>query len=535
MARAEPRINIPSDENIHAYFVGGGIASLAGAVFLVRDGRVPGEDIHVFEESDLLGGSLDAQGTAENGYFIRGGRMLDECAHTCTYDLLSAIPSPTQPDKTLKDEVIEFNRTFQYHSKCRLIENGRKVDTSSLGLSWRDRFTLGMLCLTPEAFIGTRRIQDYFRPSFFQSNFWYMWCTIFSFQPWHSAVEIKRYMLRLIQWVHTLSTLEGVRRTPLNQYEYLIMPIARWLKERGVRFHVKSRVTDLSFKPHESEKIVERIRYVSDGVGREMIVENGGLVFVTLGSMTAGSRLGSMTSAAEQDFRASGGSWALWETIARGRPAFGRPAVFNGHVPQSRWLSFTITFRAPTFVRLAESFTGNKVGTGGLFTFKDSNWLMSAVLLHRPHFINQPEHVNVCWGYGLFPDRPGNYVRKPMLECTGEEILTELCSHFRITEEIPSILATSTCIPCVMPYITSQFLPRALGDRPPVIPKGSTNLAFLGQYCEIPDDTVFTVEYSVRSAQLAVYSLLKINRTVPPIYKGQYNPRVILNALKTLL
>jgi oleate hydratase len=85
-----------------------------------------------------------------------------------------------------------------------------------------------------------------------------------------------------------------------------------------------------------------------------------------------------------------------------------------------------------------------------------------------------------------------------------------------------------------MPYITSQFLVRKAGDRPKVVPAGSTNLAFLGQFCELPDDVVFTVEYSIRSAQTAVYSLLKLDRQPIPVYKGAHDPRVLLRALETL-
>jgi oleate hydratase len=85
-----------------------------------------------------------------------------------------------------------------------------------------------------------------------------------------------------------------------------------------------------------------------------------------------------------------------------------------------------------------------------------------------------------------------------------------------------------------MPYITSQFLVRKAGDRPLVVPKGSTNLAFLGQYAELPDDVVFTVEYSVRSAQIAVDTLMKLDKKPSPIYKGLHDPKVVLEALQTL-
>lgn len=107
-------------------------------------------------------------------------------------------------------------------------------------------------------------------------------------------------------------------------------------------------------------------------------------------------------------------------------------------------------------------------------------------------------------------------------------------SHLRFEADLPSILKTAVCIPCLMPYITSQFMPRSNGDRPAVIPRGSGNFAFIGQFCEIPDDVVFTVEYSVRSAQTAVYSLLKLDRKASPIYKGQHDLGVLFDSFTAM-
>ena len=160
--------------------------------------------------------------------------------------------------------------------------------------------------------------------------------------------------------------------------------------------------------------------------------------------------------------------------------------------------------------------------------------MASIVLPHQPHFIGQPEDVEVFWGYGLHVDKPGDFVKKPMSACTGREILTEILGHLHIEREAAQILRTSTCIPCMMPFITSQFLTREKGDRPQVIPSGTANLAFTGQFCELPDDVVFTVEYSIRSAATAVYSLLELDREPPAVYKGQYDPRVLFKAFKTL-
>ncbi|MEO8736997.1 MAG: oleate hydratase [Edaphobacter sp.] len=60
------------------------------------------------------------------------------------------------------------------------------------------------------------------------------------------------------------------------------------------------------------------------------------------------------------------------------------------------------------------------------------------------------------------------------------------------------------------------------------------NLAFIGQFAELPSDVVFTVEYLVRLAQIAVETLLNLDKKPSPLYKGEYDPRVLFDALKTL-
>lgn len=517
-----------------AYIVGGGIASLASAVFLIRDGRIPGKNIRLFEETGVLGGSLDGQGSPEGGYITRGGRMMNFETFECTWDLLKSIPSLDDPKITVMDEIVVFNKTGRTHARARLVDaNRQKVDGASLGLSWRDRFDLLKLSARSEDSIGNRRVEDFFAPAFFKTNFWHLWSTTFAFQPWHSAIEFRRYANRFLHIFPRFHTLEDVARTRHNQYDALVLPISRWLEAQGVHFEMGSQVTALDFKPGEKEKTVERIHYVLHGVRRETAVNPADLVFITIGSMTADSSFGSMAKAPRLETMKTDGSWALWGSLAKENPDFGRPAVFDSHRDESSWESFTVTARDPTFFRKMKEFTGNDSGTGGLVTFKDSNWRMSIVLARQPHFLNQPQNIQVFWGYGLFPDKTGNYVPKRMSECTGEEILTELCRHLGFESELPLLLRTSTVIPCLMPYITSQFLARKPGDRPPVVPKGSTNLALIGQFCEIPGDTVFTVEYSVRSAQIGVYSLLKLDRKVQPIYQGKYQISVLCDVVRT--
>ena len=245
-----------------------------------------------------------------------------------------------------------------------------------------------------------------------------------------------------------------------------------------------------------------------------LAVNDGDLVFMQNGSMTDASSLGSMAEAPAKLTKVDSGGWTLWEKLAEGRPQFGNPAAFNSCVAQSCWESFTVTLNNPAFFDAMTQFSGNQPGTGGLVTFKDSNWLMSIVLAHQPHFPKQPAGVQVFWGYSLYPDRVGNFVAKPMADCNGEEILQELCGHLRFDAQTVS---SANCIPCRMPYITSMFMPRMRDDRPPPVPRDSKNFAFISQFVEIPGDVVFTVEYSVRAAQMAVYELLFIDRMIPSV------------------
>jgi oleate hydratase len=208
--------------------------------------------------------------------------------------------------------------------------------------------------------------------------------------------------------------------------------------------------------------------------------------------------------------------------------------VFADHIDQSKWMSFTTTLTDSNLLDLIRDKTGNVPGEGGLVTFPQSSWLASIVIPHQPHFPGQPENVTVLWGYGLSVDAIGDFVRKPMAACTGREIMIEFLGHLGLGTQLDAILASSNCIPCMMPFITSQFLPREQGDRPWVVPTRSTNYGFIGQFCELPDDVVFTVEYSIRSAQAAVAELLCLKRTPPPVYKGTYDPRVVFEAFLAL-
>ena len=520
--------------NHKAYIVGGGIAGLASAVYLIREAGFAGRNITIFDQGNVNGGALDGSGSTEKGYLIRGGRMHEE-HYACTWDLLSGIPTLHDQNISVTQEIFEFNKHVVSCSHARLLRAGEKIDVSSFGLSKRDSFDLLRLNMTSEDQLGARQIEEWFAPEFFDTVFWQLWATTFAFQRWSSLAEMRRYAIRFIHLLPGFNQLKGILRTVYNQYDSVVLPIEKWLGQHGVNFRTNAPATDIDFDFVKGEKRATAIRYLTEGRPQQLALGDNDYLFVTLGSMVESSSVGTMKTSAPLSPKETTGAWALWERIASKDASFGRPAVFNGNVDRSKWMSFTVTMKDPVFFERMERFTGNKAGTGGLVTMTDSNWYMSVVLAHQPHFRNQSPGDFVFWGDGLLPDKPGNFVRKPMSQCSGEEILYELFSHLGVVELMLPVLDKVSCTPCMMPYIDSQFMPRAKGDRPPVIPDDAKNFAFLGQFVEVPHDCVFTVEYSVRTAQMAVFGLLDVKREVTPVYRGDHDIQVLLNALHALM
>jgi oleate hydratase len=514
-----------------AYIVGSGIAGLASAVYLIRDAGLRGENIRIFEEARDFGGALDASGDAASGYIMRGGRMFEE-HYVCTYDLLSSIPSYDDPDISARDDIFAFSREASWHAKARLVSaDGTPIDVTSMGFDNRDRLALLWNMLRSEASLGARRIDEVFPPHFFKTNFWLMWCTMFSFQPWHSAAEMRRYLLRFIHLFPTIADLSAIYHTRYNQYHSIVLPVQSWLQERGVGLENDTRVIDMALHSSSNRYHVYALTVLKQQNESEIVVDETDVVIFTNGSMTDASTFGSMTQSAALDRENIGGAWALWRKLAARHACFGRPEIFIGNIDKSKWLSFTVTTRLPWLQHLLERLTNITLGREGLITLENSNWLTTLHPHYYPAYPSQPEDAIIWWGYGLNPDRVGNFVQKRMADCTGEELLRETFSHLRFEAHLDVLMRHSRAIPCMMPYITSQFMPRVKGDRPEVVPTGSRNLAFIGQFTEVPDDVVFTVEYSVRTAKMAVKALLGLDVTIPPVHKGWQSPSTVLAAL----
>ncbi|SEK83726.1 oleate hydratase [Roseateles sp. YR242] len=529
-------------ESKTAWFVGSGLASLAGAAFLIRDGHMAGDRITVLEELTLPGGALDGLKEPEKGFVIRGGREM-ESHFECLWDLFRSIPSLEIDGASVLDEFYWLNKSDPNFSLQRATQNqGQDVpDKALLTLDDDAQKDLLRLFFATREEMENKRINEVLGPRFLASNFWLYWRTMFAFEEWHSALEMKLYLHRFIHHIQGLADFSTLKFTRYNQYESLVLPLVTWLQVQGVQFRYGVEVTDVDFDIREGRKQATRLHWKVDGEAGGVDLGPDDLAFFTIGSLTENSDNGDHhTPAALKTGPAP--AWDLWRRIAAQDAAFGRPDVFGAHIPETKWQSATITTlddRIPAYIRRItkrDPFSG-KVVSGGIVTVKDSAWLCSWTVNRQPHFKQQPKDQVVCWFYSLFVERPGDYVKKPMQDCTGEEITQEWLYHLGVPEdEIPALAATGAkTVPVMMPYITAFFMPRQAGDRPDVVPSGATNFAFIGQFAETKErDCIFTTEYSVRTAMEAVYTLLDVERGVPEVFNSTYDVRTLLAAVKPL-
>ncbi|WP_042435828.1 oleate hydratase [Faecalispora jeddahensis] len=522
-----------------AYIVGSGLAALAAACFLVRDGQMNGKRVHILEKDPIPGGACDGYHYDGLGYVMRGGREMDN-HFECMWDLFHSIPSIETEGVSVLDEYYWLNKHDPNYSLMRAtINRGEDAHTDGkFDISDKGAMEIMKLFFTPDEELYDKRIEEVFDDEVLNSNFWLYWRTMFAFENWHSALEMKLYIKRFIHHVGGLPDFKALRFTKYNQYESMILPMIKYLESRDVQFHYGTKVVNVEFDIQKDKKVAKCITVIRDGSEESIDLTENDLVFITNGGCVENSSLGDQNQPAPFNKEIKeGGGWDMWRKIAAQDPSFGHPDKFCYDPEQSNWMSATVTTlddRIPPYVQKIckrDPFSG-KVVTGGIVTVKDSNWLLSWTFNRQPQFRSQPKGQLVGWVYGLFSDRPGNYVKKPMRECTGKEICMEWLYHMGVPENEIEDMAehSANTIPCMMPYITAFFMPRSAGDRPAVVPQGSVNFAFLGQFAETVRDTIFTTEYSIRTGMEAVYTLLNIDRGVPEVWGSTYDIRDLLNA-----
>ena len=522
-----------------AYIIGTGLAALSAACYLVRDGQMKGERIHIFEKDPIPGGACDGFEYPGVGYVIRGGREMDNHFEVM-WDLFRSIPSIETEGVSVLDEYYWLNKEDPNYSLCRATVNrGQDAHTDKkFAVSDKAQMEIMKLFFTPDEELYDKRIDEFFDDEVFDSNFWLYWRTMFAFENWHSALEMKRYIKRYIHHIGGLPDFTALRFTKYNQYESMILPMVKYLENAGVAFHYNTKVVNVEFDVTSNRKQATRIELETEGETRFVALTEDDLVFITNGGCVENSAMGSQDTPAPYNKEIKpGGGWDMWRRIAAQSPDFGNPDKFCYDSELCNWMSATVETLDQriipyiTNICKRDPFTG-KVVTGGIVSVRDSSWLLSWTINRQPQFHSQPKDHCLVWVYALFNDRPGDYVKKPMRDCTGKEICMEWLYHIGVPESEIEELAENSAntVPVMMPYIDAFFMPRNDTDRPKVVPDGAVNFAFIGQFAETERDTIFTTEYSMRTGMEAVYTLLNVDRGVPEVWGSTYDVRDLLNA-----
>lgn len=527
-----------------AIMIGAGLSNMAAAVYLIQEGKWSGDQITFYALDNY--GSNDGSPTQDvkddywnknhpmenqKGYIARGGRMLNYRTYVDLMDLLDRVPSMTEPGLTAAEDTRQFDAAHPTYDKARLLAGGQGiVDGGKLGLNNKSRKLLTQLIMMPdsqEEKLDNITIADYFKDNteFFESNFWFMWETTFAFRTRSSAQELRRYMHQMIYEFTQIEHLVGVNRTRYNQYESIMKPLINYLEKEGCHIVLNRRVVDWKFKDSkmQDEITVTGLHMVNTKTDENEFVpvDNDTAVIFTNGSITDSATLGDFNTPAAENMD-YGAASSLWKKASDHFYNLGNPDKFFADRDASEWVSFTLTTKNHLFLneiaRITTQEPGNAlnsfISTEPVTPLGQKDVTMSIVVHHQPHFTSQKPNETVLWGYFLYPRRHGEIIDKPYIEMTGKEMLQELIGQLSKVDPGPINISDKeeeimdsiiNCIPVYMPYASALFNNRAKSDRPKVIPKHSTNLAFTGEFVEQPYQMIFTENSAVRSGEIAAF------------------------------
>lgn len=527
-----------------AIMIGAGLSNMAAAVYLIQEGKWSGDQITFYALDNY--GSNDGSPTQDvkddywnknhpmenqKGYIARGGRMLNYRTYVDLMDLLDRVPSMTEPGLTAAEDTRQFDAAHPTYDKARLLTGGQGiVDGGKLGLNNKSRKLLTQLIMMPdsqEEKLDNITIADYFKDNteFFESNFWFMWETTFAFRTRSSAQELRRYMHQMIYEFTQIEHLVGVNRTRYNQYESIMKPLINYLEKEGCHIVLNRRVVDWKFKDSkmQDEITVTGLHMVNTKTDENEFVpvDDDTAVIFTNGSITDSATLGDFNTPAAENMD-YGAASSLWKKASDHFYNLGNPDKFFADRDASEWVSFTLTTKNHLFLneiaRITTQEPGNAlnsfISTEPVTPLGQKDVTMSIVVHHQPHFTSQKPNETVLWGYFLYPRRHGEIIDKPYIEMTGKEMLQELIGQLskvdpgpiNISDKEEEIMdSVINCIPVYMPYASALFNNRAKSDRPKVIPKHSTNLAFTGEFVEQPYQMIFTENSAVRSGEIAAF------------------------------
>lgn len=514
------------------YIAGGGIAGLSCAYYLIHDCHIPGDSIHIFEESDCLGGGFNVGGDEETGYVCTSPKLLNIHTHANMMDMLKCIPSVNLPNMSVRDEIQHFTDANPIHENARLLDKNREIINHGFGVSKSAVKVIKELLSAKDYNICDISIEDYFitASDFFNSNLWCILSSAYMLPSTTSALELKQILSCVSGETNELFTLSNTVRTQLNLQETVIKAIETYLVAHNVNFATHCAVNDVDFE--ENSYRIAAIHLNDNGTAKTFYLNDNDLCFFTNGSVSECAAIGDYNSHAERSDEKPA-SVSLWQSMSEKRDGLGNPEVFRSS-EESEIISFTITTKSSVLFDYIKEATNDTENQGVLTTFKGSPWGLTISKVSQPYLSSQSDDSYIICGYGVNVNEYGTYIDKTMKNSSGAEILFELVKFLKLEDKWDEIIAdVINVIPCLMPYASASAVPHSYEDKPLIVKDNSCNFAFIGQFARLGGGMSHSSEHAVRTAREAAYRLTKTKKiSVPPQKASPMVYKKFIHALK---
>ncbi len=488
-----------------AYFIGSGLENLAGALYLIRDGNFVGENIYIIEPSTIVGGEYYAAGNADTGYIIRSGAQIFKNASGNLMDLLASVPSLRAPDISVGEDIITYNDAHKNASRARLFGEEGIIQLASLGLGKAERKAFFSL-ITKKGDIENKTIEEYFAavPEFFDTKLWAVLESDFKLSKKSAASCFSFALIQNLSELLHIETHDMITTPVFNMYESVILPIKAYLERCGVNFMVKCRLCDIE----EESGRISALLLNDNGARKKIYLDNNDLCFISCGCTSDGTVCGDIDNPPPvPDEQAD--SIEVMNILANHFPETEGLVGFMSSPAVTATGELTVTLNSNLFMSLLENYTSTPLGADAFITIKDSPWVYSLDTSVQPRTWGK---VFVLRAVSLAPYEPGRFVKKPMTESNGTEALYELVCALQMQKYWDEIAETVVnAVVCIQPYALAPTLP---GEKAPIIPENCENLALTGRFCNVEGENVLSAEYAVKSARIAVYTLIRCMRKI---------------------
>lgn len=483
---SEERAARLSDAN--AYILGGGMSALASALYLTRDCGFTPANVHVLTE-----GVYD-HGNSATGYICRRGKIINEKNSPNFFDLIQEVRSLDISDFTICDEILNMYSARGALRPITFIDNdGNVTDISKIRIDKANRRNIIRLMRENKDILVSVPLSEIFGEDFFGSEFWKLVSATYGFSRSSNAYEFVNAIALMDE------TLSGTIPSDFDRSEEIIEPLRAHLEELGVDVVSGASVTDIDFEDGHAEAI----HYSDNGVRKTVYLNEDDICILPTDELADCETLGSFDESAPREF---GAPYALWERLADKHPSFKNPAALFDGSDKNMSEEFTVTLSNHLLPELIDEVTCGALGVDGVIVLDNSSWKITVSAVPPSHFKDLSDETAVLWGTATRFDRNGEYVTKPMTDCSGAEILYELVSCLNLVEAWEDIRETVVnVIPCHRRYDKAYLAPVA--SKLEIIPTGISNIAVSGDFVS-GSGSVFTEEFIVTTAKTAAYRLL---------------------------